>query len=86
MPVNPLVNGFPCPGADFYVVKPGNTIPLFAYTPGVTNLKFSTIASAFTREAWNIYQEFESNWNEKINQLGGHGGLTLSTMIHKGLD
>ena len=55
-------------------MKPGNTVPLFSYTPGATNLKFSTIASAFTREAWDIQQESENNnWNEKINQVDGHG-------------
>ena len=72
--IDPLVKWLPCSGADFYVVKPGNTVPLFSYTPGATNLKFSTIASAFTREAWDIQQESENNnWNEKINQVDGHG-------------
>lgn len=41
-----------CTGTDFFEVKPGNTVPVFSYTPGVSGLKFSTIASAFSRQVW----------------------------------
>lgn len=44
---------------DFYVVKPDKTVPIFSWTPGIGNMKFSTAASVFTAEAipnpWQRY-------------------------------
>ena len=40
------------PDHDFYVVKPEKIVPIFSYTPGLGNIKFSTAASAFTAQAW----------------------------------
>ena len=37
---------------DYYMVKPEKTVPIFSYTPGLGNVKFSTAASAFSAQAW----------------------------------
>ena len=37
-------------GDDYFVVKAGKNVPVFSYTPSLNNLKFATVASAFTRE------------------------------------
>jgi len=41
-------------GHDFYIVKPDKTVPIFSYTPGLANMKFSSAASAFSSQAWHI--------------------------------
>ena len=40
-----------CSGHDFFIVKPDNNPAMFSYAPGIGNLKYSCIASAFTKEA-----------------------------------
>eukprot|EP00435_Cladocopium_sp_Y103_P022451 s810_g5.t1 len=53
-------------GADYFVIKPGKNIPTFSYTPTLSNLKFATLASIFTREALaepEIWEEDEQRYN-----------------------
>ena len=37
-------------GDDYFILKPHKTVPVFSYTPSLAGLKFSTLASVFTRE------------------------------------
>ena len=37
---------------DFFRIEPNAQTAIFSYTPSLQNLKFSTCASAFPREAW----------------------------------
>jgi len=38
-------------GQDFFIIKPDKDPAMFSYAPGIGNLKFGCIASAFTKEA-----------------------------------
>ena len=53
---------------DYFVVTPEKSVPIFSYTPGLGNMKFSTAASGFTNQAclrfllnWVQLNEFEPN-------------------------
>ena len=39
-------------GDDYFIIKPSKNVPVFSYAPTLANLKFSTMASIFTREVW----------------------------------
>ena len=39
-------------GEDYFIIKPLKNVPVFSYAPTLASLKFSTMASVFTREVW----------------------------------
>lgn len=38
------------PGDDYFAIKPDRATPVLSYQPSLANLKFSTVASVFSRE------------------------------------
>lgn len=46
---------------DYFQVVPNATVDIFSYTPSMSNLKFSTAASAFPREVWDS-NHFQPKW------------------------